>query len=110
MACFSRAGSGTKRVVHMAVVSPGESRHLHLVVVCSNGARVYLTTAAAYHRGGMGSTPNPRPTTLAVAHTRAPPSQVRRAGQADSVPPRVLERRFPAFPAVWSWEQIYASG
>lgn len=44
------AGGGGKTLVHMAVVSPSESSHLHLVALATDGTRLYLTTASSYNR------------------------------------------------------------
>jgi hypothetical protein len=44
------AGGGGKALTHMAVVSPSESSHLHLVAVATDGTRLYLTTASSYNR------------------------------------------------------------
>jgi len=44
------ASGGGKTLAHMAVVSPSESSHLHLVAVATDGTRLYLTTASSYNR------------------------------------------------------------
>ena len=80
----------------MAVVNPTESSHLHLVGISSDGARVYLTSAQPYYRGGGGLyNPNVRPHGLSMVHTRAPPSQTAtsRLGAPSALPGLMMPQR-----------------
>lgn len=61
-------------IVWLGVVSPKESKNVHLVAVTRNGVRLYFS----HHRGGVrgfGYRPeNAAPTCLELVHVRPPPS------------------------------------